>query len=230
MEWHCQVILPRLFTTIPNTDHAPDGSYVYHKYSLQLHRRFCRGTSQSGQYCRSVTSCIDMYHTIDLYAVAFGTIVTGSASLLFALINTSSTYWAFGFPAAVMSVFGADFVFAAGTIFVAKVALPHEQSLAGALFQTMTQVSCIPWTFDVIYAEQDQIGTSFGLTTTTSVFDKIVARDSQRLGLSVTYSDMMVPRSAQLSGYRGAQWTSLAFALFCESVIWLLGEILSDIS
>jgi hypothetical protein len=55
-------------------------------------------------------------------------------------MNASSTYWAFGFPAAVFSVFGADFVFAAGTIFVAKVSLPHEQSLAGALFQTMTQV------------------------------------------------------------------------------------------
>ena len=39
-----------------------------------------------------------------------------------------------------MSVFGADFVFASGTLFVAKVSLPHEQSLAGALFQTMTQV------------------------------------------------------------------------------------------
>jgi hypothetical protein len=56
------------------------------------------------------------------------------------LINTSSVYWAFGFPAAICSVIGADFVFAAGTIFVAKIALPHEQSLAGGLFQTMTQV------------------------------------------------------------------------------------------
>lgn len=40
-----------------------------------------------------------------------------------------------------MVVFGADFVYAAGTIFVAKIVLPHEQSLAGGLFQTMTQVS-----------------------------------------------------------------------------------------
>jgi len=68
----------------------------------------------------------------DIYHAVFGTIFTGSAGLLFALINPSSTYWAFGFPAAVISVFGADFVFAAGTIFVAKVALPHEQSLAGS--------------------------------------------------------------------------------------------------
>jgi len=35
---------------------------------------------------------------------------------------------------------GADFVFSAGTLFIAKFALPHEQSVAGALFNTMTQV------------------------------------------------------------------------------------------
>lgn len=68
----------------------------------------------------------------------------GIASLLFVLINPSSPYsspyWAFGFPAAVVSVFGADFVFASGTIFVAKISLPHEQSLVGALFATMVQV------------------------------------------------------------------------------------------
>lgn len=71
---------------------------------------------------------------IEVYHIVFGTIFTGSANLLFALINPSSSYWAFGFPAAVTSVFGVDFVFAAGTIFVAKVALPSEQSLAGAPF------------------------------------------------------------------------------------------------
>lgn len=70
-----------------------------------------------------------------------GTLVTGSACLLFALIDPSVTYWAFGFPSTVMIVFGADFVYSAGTIFVAKIAFPHEQSLAGGLFQTMTQVS-----------------------------------------------------------------------------------------
>lgn len=71
----------------------------------------------------------------------FGTLITGCACVLFALINASATYWAFGFPSTVMVVFGADFVYAAGTIFVAKIVLPHEQSLAGGLFQTMTQVS-----------------------------------------------------------------------------------------
>jgi hypothetical protein len=74
------------------------------------------------------------------FCPVFGTSFTGLAALLFALINPSSLYWAFGFPAPIVAVFGADFVFAAGTLFVAKVSLPHEQSLAGGLFQTLTQV------------------------------------------------------------------------------------------
>ena len=37
-------------------------------------------------------------------------------------------------------MFGADFVFSSGTLFIAKCALPHEQSVAGALFSVMTQV------------------------------------------------------------------------------------------
>lgn len=70
-------------------------------------------------------------------------VLTGVANLLFAVINPEATYWAFGFPAAILSVFGADFVFASGTLFVAKVCLPHEQSVGGALFQTMTQVRAL---------------------------------------------------------------------------------------
>lgn len=66
--------------------------------------------------------------------------MTSVAPLLFAFVNSDAVYWAYGFPAACLAVVGADFVFAAGTLFCAKVALPHEQSLAGALFQTMTQV------------------------------------------------------------------------------------------
>lgn len=66
--------------------------------------------------------------------------MTGIANLLFAVVDPSAPYWAFGFPAAILSVFGADFVFASGTLFVAKVALPHEQSVASALFQTLIQV------------------------------------------------------------------------------------------
>jgi len=88
--------------------------------------------------------------------ITFGTCFTGIGALLFAIIHPSVPYWAYGFPSPIVSVFGADFVFAAGTLFVAKVSLPHEQSLAGGLFQTLTQ-----------------LGTAFGLAITTIVHNAV---------------------------------------------------------
>ncbi len=70
-----------------------------------------------------------------------GTFVTGCAPIFFAVIIPSSPYWAFGFPSSICAVFGADFVFAAGTLYVAKIVKEDEQSLAGGMFQTMTQVT-----------------------------------------------------------------------------------------
>jgi hypothetical protein len=60
-----------------------------------------------------------------------------------------------------------------------------------------------------------QIGTSFGLAISTIVFDKIVARDSLRLGHAVNASDATAPLPAQLSGYRAAQWTAMGFGFCC---------------
>jgi hypothetical protein len=88
----------------------------------------------------------------------------------------------------------------------------------GALIQVMTQVRyprrrrlrkggklCL-----------NQIGTSFGVTITTIVFDKIVAQYSKRLGYTSTTFDTTAPPAAQISGYRAAQWTAFGFAVLCE--------------
>jgi hypothetical protein len=69
-----------------------------------------------------------------------GTGATTIACLLFAIIVPTATYWAYAFVATSLSVMGADLVYTAGTLFIAKFALPHEQSVAGAVFNTMTQV------------------------------------------------------------------------------------------
>jgi hypothetical protein len=74
---------------------------------------------------------------------ASGTLASALAPLLFAVIDPRASYWAFGFPAACLSVVGMDFVFAAGTLFIAGVSSPDEQSVAGGVFQTMTQVRCL---------------------------------------------------------------------------------------
>ncbi|KAF4568237.1 hypothetical protein EYR40_010365 [Pleurotus pulmonarius] len=143
-----------------------------------------------------------------VYILASGTLITACASIFFALIpstTTSTTYWAYGFPSAIFSVFGADFVFAAGTIFIARVVKPEEQSLAGGLFQTMTQ-----------------LGTALGVTVTTIVFNRVVAQDARRLGLDPASNSPQggVPDHSEpmLNGYRAAQWTAFAFGAIATVV------------
>ncbi|KDR72245.1 hypothetical protein GALMADRAFT_74165 [Galerina marginata CBS 339.88] len=94
-----------------------------------------------------------------VWLVGVGAFATSVACLFFAIIKPGTTYWAYAFNASYLSVMGADFVFSAGTLFIAKFALPHEQSVAGALFSTMTQ-----------------IGTALGVTVTTVVYNTVQQR------------------------------------------------------
>ncbi|KAG1852810.1 hypothetical protein DFJ58DRAFT_790673 [Suillus subalutaceus] len=89
--------------------------------------------------------------------VASGTLLTATVATLFTLIDPSVTCWAFGFPSTILIVFGADFVYSSGTIFIAKTSFPREHGVAKALFQTMTQ-----------------IGTAFGPAMSTIVFSTVV--------------------------------------------------------
>ncbi|GBE89981.1 efflux transporter [Sparassis crispa] len=128
-----------------------------------------------------------------VYLIAVGTLMTGTGNLLLALVNPAAPYWAFGFPAAIVSVFGADFVFPSGTLFVAAVCLPHEQSVGGALFQTLTQ-----------------LGSAFGLAITTIVYDSILKKAARADGVSVNVHGT----NAQLSAYKDAFWAACAFGFF----------------
>jgi MFS family permease len=130
-----------------------------------------------------------------IFAVS-GTLLTATAAILFAVIDPTATYWAFCFPATVIVVFGADFVYSSGTIFIANNALPQERSVAGALFQTMTQ-----------------LGVAVGLAVSTLVFNIVVKNESADIGVTVNSAGTNAPRSAQLKGYRSAQWTCASFAL-----------------
>jgi len=132
-----------------------------------------------------------------VYLLAIGTLMTAFGSIFFSLVEDGWSYWAYGFPSAVIVVFGADFVFSSGTLFVAKCALPHEQSVAGALFSVMTQV-----------------GTSFGLAITTMVFNSVLERDSLRLGVDLDApGHNEAPRSAELNAYQAANWGAFAFGI-----------------
>ena len=76
-----------------------------------------------------------------------GTLVTSTGIMLFAISKPSMSYWDLEFSAIWLSVLGVDFVFPAGSLFIAKFALPYEQSMAGALFTAMTQVRFILFFF-----------------------------------------------------------------------------------
>ncbi|EKM77894.1 hypothetical protein AGABI1DRAFT_129687 [Agaricus bisporus var. burnettii JB137-S8] len=97
-------------------------------------------------------------HVSMIVITTMGTLGTSIACLLFAIVDPKVTYWAYCFPAVVLSVMGVELVYTAGTLYIAKISLPHEQSLAGALFQTMAQ-----------------IGTSAGITISTVIFNRITS-------------------------------------------------------
>ncbi|KZT51676.1 MFS general substrate transporter [Calocera cornea HHB12733] len=127
--------------------------------------------------------------------IVLGCIGTAIACLLFAIIDTNAIYWAYGFPAAVLDVFGADTTMGGGALFVAKVALLEEQSLAGGVFNTIIT-----------------LGTSFTTTVTTIVYDTSVRQQMSAQGLMLNAEGSNVPLDVQLYGYRRAQWACFGFA------------------
>ncbi|TBU38321.1 major facilitator superfamily domain-containing protein [Dichomitus squalens] len=132
-----------------------------------------------------------------VWLVVIGTLLTGASNLLFTVIFLSAPYWAFGFLAAIITVFGADFVFATGTLFVARVCLPHERSVGGTLFQTPTQ-----------------LGTSFGLAISTVVFNATLKSKAKSLGVALNAGGTDAPKPAQLTVYNHAMWSGFAFGMF----------------
>jgi MFS family permease len=143
-----------------------------------------------------------------MYIVATGTLMTGCADLLFAVIDPKASFWAFCFPSACLVALGADFTFAAGTMFISKVSHPHEQSVAGALFQAMTQ-----------------IGSAIGVSVSTIVFNGVLKAQSSHLGVVLDEQRDNAPLPAQLKAYKAAMWTGFAFGLLCTilCVVFLRG-------
>jgi len=88
--------------------------------------------------------------------VIIGLVGTTTASLLFALIDPSLTYWAMAFPAMLIVVLGADLMYNVCTMYVTSAVAMHEQALAGGIFNTVTQ-----------------IGTALGLAVTSIVASSV---------------------------------------------------------
>lgn len=136
-----------------------------------------------------------------LLDVAFGALATSFSALLWATIKPSAIYWQYGFPAAVLAVCGADFVFSTGTLFIAKVTSPSEQSVAGALFQTLTS-----------------LGASFGLAITTIAQDVAMTKEAAKSGVTLLGNAAVkdIPPEALLRGYQIAQFAAFGFGMLGE--------------
>ncbi|KAF9509240.1 hypothetical protein BS47DRAFT_1349492 [Hydnum rufescens UP504] len=144
--------------------------------------------SVTGVFCNVVVA-LAVAHVQGIILVALGCIMTGLAPLLFALIKVNAPYW--------LSV-GADFIFASGSIYVAKVSLPHEQSLAAGLFNTLMQV-----------------GASLGLALSSIVLDKTIRKETRRLNASQpAVSPQLTAKAGLLAGYRAVQWLNFGFVMF----------------
>ena len=83
-------------------------------------------------------------------------------------------------------------------MFISKVSLLSEQSVAGALFQAMTQ-----------------IGSAIGLSVSAIVFNGVLKAQSNLLGVVLEQGGDGAPLAAQLKAYQAAMWTGFAFGIFC---------------
>ncbi|KAH8681577.1 major facilitator superfamily domain-containing protein [Xylariales sp. PMI_506] len=71
----------------------------------------------------------------------FGSLCFLAASLLFSFMKIDSLYWAFIFPALILNVAGADLQFNVANMYVMSSLPPHQQSLAGGIFNVVIRLS-----------------------------------------------------------------------------------------
>ncbi|OWZ80201.1 efflux protein [Cryptococcus neoformans Bt85] len=151
-------------------------------------------TSISGILCNVLVAFL-VSKVKTQYLVCTGLLATGIANLLMALSQKDTLYWRLPFNAMWLSVMGADFLMATSLIFVAALALPDEQSVAGALFQTLIQ-----------------LGGSFGLAVTS-----VISNVQNQKALMAGKDEI----EARLTGLHAAFWLGAAMS-FTALVIALI--------
>ncbi|KAM4059804.1 major facilitator superfamily protein [Hirsutella rhossiliensis] len=136
-----------------------------------------------------------------LFILVCGNLAVAAASLLFALpIPPSTSYFAFGLPAMMLSVLGADTTWPCLTLFTSQ-ALPREdQAVGGALINAV-----------------GQFGRAIGLAVSTAVQTAVVARAR---GVPVGEADGVRPWEPEsLRGLRAANWVNFAYGMASLAVV-----------
>ncbi|KAI1137923.1 drug resistance protein [Hypoxylon sp. FL0543] len=131
----------------------------------------------------------------------FGNLGVSISCLLFSIpIPPDTSYFAYGFPAFVLSVIGADITWPSLTLFTSKSLPQADQALGGALINAM-----------------GQIGRAIGLAVTTAIQTAVMARDR---GVPVEEAGKILPwEPASLNGLRAGIWFNFALALCCAIVV-----------
>nr|AOR51677.1 MFS general substrate transporter [Phaffia rhodozyma] len=128
--------------------------------------------------------------------LTIGSLGASFAAMCMALCRPEDPYWQWAFPAMIISVFGADFIFATSSIYVSSIAKPSEQSLAAGMLQVMMQ-----------------LGVAIGLAVTGVVNDAVASKSSISLGVIPDSGNSNIPKESLLEGLQAAQWTAFAFGM-----------------
>lgn len=129
------------------------------------------------------------------YILIWGMLCITIASLLFAVpIPSKTTYWAYGFPAMCLSVFGADTLFPSLVLFVSHSLPKEDQAIGGAAINAVGQV-----------------GRAIGLAIGTAI--QVAVQDSREGTASAVTGEGSRHNPAFLAGLRGAEWFNVGMAV-----------------
>ncbi|KAK3379250.1 major facilitator superfamily domain-containing protein [Lasiosphaeria ovina] len=178
-------------------------TYFYQDYQglspLQTTLRFIP-TGVSGVLTAAVVS--QLLSRVPTYVLlAVGTSCVSVSALLFAApIPPDTIYWAYGFPAMVLSVFGADATWPCLILFTSHALPQSDQALGGALVNAMGQV-----------------GRAVGLAVATAVQTAVMARER---GVDVqNVGRLQAWEPATLQGLRAAEWWNFASGIAALVVV-----------
>ncbi|KAK3905668.1 hypothetical protein C8A05DRAFT_30482 [Staphylotrichum tortipilum] len=178
-------------------------TYFYQDYQgldpLQTTLRFMP-TGITGFITAAVVS--QLLARVPTYAMlAVGNVCVSISALLFAVpIPPATTYWAWSFPAMILSVFGADTTWPCLILFTSHSLPQSDQALGGALVNAM-----------------GQIGRAVGLAVATAVQTAVMSRAR---GVRVQDAGSVEPwDDASLLGLRAAEWWNFALGVAALLVV-----------
>jgi hypothetical protein len=91
-------------------------------------------TTISGLLCNILVAKV-IHIVPNQILICVGIAATGLSNVFFAIAPKDAYYWRLPFNAMWLTVLGADFLMAVGSVFVSTLALPEEQSVAGGEFE-----------------------------------------------------------------------------------------------